>query len=102
MMMDVYHTTIHVNEEKVTELFNNTLDGVVADVLYELSTYRLHWDPLMGITDFEIEDVVREAYSQQSTHTKFFFSRKRVINDVHYGWNPRYIVVETMLRIVGS
>ena len=101
-MMDVYHTIIRVNEKKVTEFFNNTLDGVLVDVLYELSTYRLHSDPLMGITDFEIEDTVHEAYSQQSTHTKCFFSRKRVINDIHYGLEPRYIVVETMLRIVGS
>jgi hypothetical protein len=102
MMMDVYQTTICVDGKKIIELFNNTVEGVVTDVLYELSGYRIHSDPLMCIHDFEIEDRVLDAYGQPSTHTKIFFGRKRIINDVQYGWDPRYIVVETMLRVVGS
>jgi hypothetical protein len=91
-----------VNEEKVTELFNNTLDGVVADVLYELTADKIYLDPMMGITNAGIEEKVRDAYGQSYTHAKFFLGRKMVINDIPYGWDPCYIVVETMLRIVGG
>lgn len=102
MMMDVYQTTIRVNERKVAEFLNNTLDGVLMDVLYEVSADRIHLDPLMGITKNDVENRIRDAYGQQSTHTKFFFSRKLVINDIPYGWDPCYIVVETTLRVVGN
>ena len=102
-MNDVYYTKIYVNDVEVTDFFNNTLDGVVKDVLYELTAAdQIHLDPLMCITKAQVEDKVRDVYGESSTHAKFFFSRKLVINDIVYGWDPCYIVVETMLRVVGD
>jgi hypothetical protein len=102
-MNDVYHTKIYVEEQQVKDFFNNTLDGVVKDVLYELTAAdEIHLDPLMCITKYQVEDRVRDAYGESSTHVTFFFSRKLVVNNIQYGWDQYYIIVETMLRVVGT
>lgn len=102
-MNDVYYTQIYVNEVEVNNFFNNTLDGVVKDVLYELiAGDQIHLDPLMCITKAQVEERVRDVYGESSTHAKFFFSRKLVINNIEHGWDPCHIVVETTLRVVGD
>uniref|UniRef100_A0A6C0AHP5 Uncharacterized protein n=1 Tax=viral metagenome TaxID=1070528 RepID=A0A6C0AHP5_9ZZZZ len=102
-MQDVFQTKIRVTDGETIEFFNNTLDGVVKDVLFELTAAdKIYLDAVFGITKEQIEDKIHDGYGEHSTHVIISFERTKFISETVYISIPHYIVVETMMRIVGD